>query len=49
MNRTDNCFYCSEAIECFDKKCSQCGWNPFNTALRKTRIEKLEERMRENE
>lgn len=38
MKRTDNCMYCRESIECIDKKCSTCGWNPFNKDLRKKRI-----------
>jgi hypothetical protein len=41
----NGCFYDMENIECTDKKCSRCGWNPCNTVLRKTRIKKLKERM----
>ena len=35
------CSYNPKGLECNSGSCSQCGWNPTNTELRRQRIEKV--------
>lgn len=39
------CAFHPMAVDCTALNCQKCGWNPYNIGLRKTRIEKLKERL----
>ena len=41
-----SCIHNREGVVCEDHKCSDCGWNPCNTKLKRQRLQKLKERMR---
>ena len=43
------CIHNREGVICEDQNCSECGWNPCNTKLKRQRLKNLNERMRENE
>lgn len=41
----DRCCFNPKGVMCSEITCQKCGWNPHNKELRKTRIEKLKERL----